>query len=364
MNVEREIVDALLHWYWEEKRDLPWRMDRDPYKIWISEIMLQQTRVEAVKPYYERFLARFPDIRTVAEANEQDLLKMWEGLGYYSRVKNIQKAAQTIVEHYGGEMPREYEDVITLPGIGEYTAGAIMSIAYNRPYPAVDGNVLRVFARWYNLDLDVTKTKSKQYIGRLVSDSIPDGYASDFNQSLMDLGATICIAKYPKCDICPTSKWCKGYIDGRQAVLPVKAPKKPPVIVHVALARVKMNHNILIEQRPNQGLLADMWQFPMAEGNDPTDARDQLQKYLQVHYPTVCLTEQVLCTEEHIFSHRHWMATVYHGEINRVNEQAVLYREGEENADNRLLFKWIAHSQLKNYPLPKIYHKIIAKIDR
>ncbi|WP_339060191.1 A/G-specific adenine glycosylase [Tepidibacillus marianensis] len=215
----------LLQWYQEQKRDLPWRKVRDPYQIWVSEIMLQQTKVETAIPYFEKFIQQFPTLHDLAVAKEEEVLKAWEGLGYYSRARNLHQGVKEVNEKYGGEVPKLKEQILTVPGIGPYTAGAILSIAYGKTEPAVDGNVLRVFSRLFNSFEDVMKAKTKKSIEKEVAHLIPSDAASDFNQSIMELGATVCIPRSPKCSICPISYFCEARREGTQNLLPIKNKK-------------------------------------------------------------------------------------------------------------------------------------------
>ena len=229
---ERQILEKipalLLRWYDGCARVLPWREDPAPYRVWVSEIMLQQTRVEAVKPYYERFLERLPTVKAVAEAPEEQLLKLWEGLGYYNRVRNLQKGAQQVMERFGGEVPADFKALRSLPGVGDYTAGAIASIAFGIPVPAVDGNVLRVLSRLLARREDILDAKVKKRVETEITGIIPKGRAGDFNQSLMELGAMVCLPNgAPKCGNCPLEAICLAHRAGIQGELPVKAPKKP-----------------------------------------------------------------------------------------------------------------------------------------
>jgi A/G-specific adenine glycosylase len=260
----------LLAWYRANKRQLPWRENRDPYRIWVSEIMLQQTRVDTVIPYFSRFMERFPTIRALAEAPEEEVLKCWEGLGYYSRARNLQAGAQEVVRLYGGIVPDDVAAVSALKGVGPYTAGAIMSIAFNRPEPAVDGNVMRVFSRYYLLEDDVAKPSVRVGIERLARAIIPEGAAGDFNQAIMELGALVCTPKSPGCLLCPVLAHCAGRAAGREAELPVKTKAKPPR-PELRLAALiegagEMAGRVLVRRRPDSGLLARMWELPHVLG--------------------------------------------------------------------------------------------------
>ena len=258
--------EPLLAWYRACRRDLPWRQSRNPYHIWVSEIMLQQTRVETVIPYFNRFMELFPTIEVLANAPEEQVLKAWEGLGYYSRARNLQSAAREVLEQYGGTVPDTKEAVSGLRGVGPYTAGAILSIAFNKPEPAVDGNVMRVLSRWFLLEEDIAKPSSRVGIEKLAQALIPEGTAGDFNQALMELGATICTPKAARCLPCPVMEHCGARLAGRVDELPVKAKAKPPRPERRAVALVvgEGQHagRVLVRQRPAEGLLARLWELP------------------------------------------------------------------------------------------------------
>lgn len=300
----KETARLLLGWYDAEKRDLPWRENRDPYRIWVSEIMLQQTRVEAVISYYLRFLQRFPDVFALADASEEEAVKAWEGLGYYSRVRNMQKTAQ-IIAAAGGEFPSDVAALRKLPGFGEYTAGAVASIAFNRPVPAVDGNVLRVLARLNADPDDISLPQTKKKAAAAIVDWIIADRAGDFNQAIMDLGATICLPNgEPKCSDCPLREHCRAYASGQQNALPVKAPKAERrqeektvfVLLHGDLAAVR--------RRPAKEVLAGMWELPMAAGwLSEQEQREQLAAW-GIRPKDGILRK--LPAAKHIFTHIEW----------------------------------------------------------
>ncbi|MBR6019276.1 MAG: A/G-specific adenine glycosylase [Lachnospiraceae bacterium] len=277
----RESVPALLQWYSYNARILPWRDDPTPYHVWISEIMLQQTRVEAVRGYYDRFLAEFPTVRAVAEASEDRLIKLWEGLGYYSRVRNIAKAAKVLCERYGGKLPGDYASLRELPGIGDYTAGAIASIAFGQCVPAVDGNVLRVFARLTAYRDDIRSERFKKHVREMLTEAMEVGIgrgstaaghfnraAGHFNQAVMDIGATVCIPNgKPHCDVCPLAHLCGAYAEDMTDKIPRKAEKKTRPVQKKTVLLITDGEHILLHRRPEQGLLAGMWEFPNVEGH-------------------------------------------------------------------------------------------------
>lgn len=257
------LPERLLGWFETHRRELPWRRDRAPYHVWLSEIMLQQTRVEAVKNYYERFLAALPTVQALADCPEDKLLKLWEGLGYYSRARNLQKAARVIVSEYGGEFPGEYDAVRALPGVGAYTAGAVLSICFERPEPAVDGNVLRVVTRLLCMDAPVTDEKTKREIAALLKSIYPAGHCGDFTQALMELGATVCVPNgAPRCEGCPVADRCMANAAGKQTSYPVKAEKKPRRHEARTVFILRCGERLAVCKRPEKGLLAGLWQLP------------------------------------------------------------------------------------------------------
>lgn len=302
-----EIVPYLLHWYERNARILRWREEPKPYYVWVSEIMLQQTRVEAVKGYFDRFLESLPDIKSLAEAEEEKLLKLWEGLGYYNRVRNMQKAAKQVVEQYGGELPADYEALKKLPGIGSYTAGAIASIAFGIPEPSVDGNVLRVLKRISASFDDITKEKVKKELEEDVRQIMPKDQPGDFNQSLMELGATVCLPNgKPLCEQCPVMHLCKAFHQGVELQIPVKPPKKARKLEERTVFVIKQECNdtleIVLHKRPDTGLLSGMWELPNVEGH-------LTEREISVRFPEAEIRR--LPDGKHIFSHVEWRLWCY-----------------------------------------------------
>jgi A/G-specific adenine glycosylase len=265
----------LLDWFAVHQRDLPWRRSYLPYEIWISEIMLQQTQVKTVLPYYQRWIERFPDIVAVAEASEEELLKYWEGMGYYSRVRNIHKAARLLVKENGGAFPSEHATVLKLPGIGRYTAGAVMSVAFNQDFPVVDGNVERVFARLFDMDSPVKEKESQKRIWETARALIPSGKARDFNQALMELGALICLPRNPLCIECPVDSSCQSHRKGTVEARPVMGKRKSLQAIEVAVGLLLRQGKIFVQKRPPDGLMPHLWEFPggkVEEGETPEAA--------------------------------------------------------------------------------------------
>ena len=305
------ISPALLNWFYANHRILPFRSDPTPYHVWLSEIMLQQTRVSAALPYYERFLAALPDIPALAACEEEKLHKLWEGLGYYSRVRNLQKAAKIVCEQYGGELPADYDALRALPGIGDYTAGAIASISFGLPVPAVDGNVLRVFSRLYNDDSLITDPKVKRAFTARVMEHQPPAAPGDYNQALMELGALVCVPNgAPLCEQCPLAHLCQARAAGTALSLPRKAAPKARRIEPVTLAVVRSPAGVLLQQRPEKGLLAGLWQPVLWENEalTPDEARARLAALGVTCTPDAA---KALRPAKHIFSHIEWQMRGY-----------------------------------------------------
>ena len=320
-----EIVEPLLSWYQENKRELPWRADPTPYHVWVSEIMLQQTRVEAVKGYYARFLEALPRIEDLARCPQEKLLKLWEGLGYYNRVKNMQKAALEIVEQYSGEIPEDYEKILGLPGIGSYTAGAIASIAYKIPKPAVDGNVLRVIARITEEPEDILKQRTRKKIEDMLEKIMPAQCPGEFNQSLMELGATVCVPNGPaRCQSCPVNEFCLAKAHEKVVEYPRKAPKKA----------------YAIHKRPAGCLLGGLYELPNLEGYH---SREEILAYVE-SLGLIPLHVSGAGEAKHIFSHVEW----------RMKGYFIKVASTEEKKIGELIFADKKESRGK-YPIPSAF---------
>ena len=355
----------LLAWYDENKRDLPWRRSKNPYHIWVSEIMLQQTRVDTVIPYYERFLDWFPTVESLANAPEERLLKAWEGLGYYSRVRNMQKAAQQIMNEFEGKFPSTYEGISSLKGIGPYTAGAISSIAFNLPQPAVDGNVMRVLARLFEVNHDIGNPSNRKIFQAMMEVLIDPDRPGDFNQALMDLGSDIEAPVNPRPEESPVKEFSAAYQHGTMDRYPIKAPKKKPIPIYLkALVVQNSQGQFLLEKNESEKLLAGFWHFPLIEVDDFSDQNQDLDLFSQVAEPILQLGPspqesfeqdydlevdwQDLRFEEvkHIFSHRKWHIQIIAGRV----------AETQEYADREAL--WLSPEEFSNYPLAKPQQKI------
>ena len=354
--------EKLLAWYDANKRDLPWRRTQDPYKIWISEIMLQQTRVDTVIPYYERFLDWFPTVADLAQAPEERLLKAWEGLGYYSRVRNMQKAAQQIMENHGGVFPSSYEEISKLKGIGPYTAGAIASIAFGLPEPAVDGNVMRVLARLFEVDSDIGVPTNRKIFQAMMVILIDPDRPGDFNQALMDLGSDIESPVNPRPEESPVKEFSAAYQHGTMDRYPIKAPKKKPVPVYLTAFIIKDSQGrYLLEKNEQEGLLSGFWHFPLIEVDSLSENQGQLS-LLDGQGHTVD-TPEILSFEQdydlaidwqdrsypivqHVFSHRKWQVQLRYG----------LVKEGEQESSESTV--WLRPEEFSDYPFAKPQQKI------
>ena len=355
----------LLAWYDENKRDLPWRRSKNPYHIWVSEIMLQQTRVDTVIPYYERFLDWFPTVESLANAPEERLLKAWEGLGYYSRVRNMQTAAQQIMSEFEGKFPYTYEGISSLKGIGPYTAGAISSIAFNLPQPAVDGNVMRVLARLFEVNHDIGNPSNRKLFQAMMEVLIDPDRPGDFNQALMDLGSDIESPVNPRPEQSPVKEFSAAYQHGTMDRYPIKAPKKKPIPIYLkALVVQNSQGQFLLEKNESENLLAGFWHFPLIEVDDFSDQTQDLDLFSQVAEPILELGPspqesfeqdydlevdwQDLRFEEvkHVFSHRKWHIQIIAGQVT----------ETQEYADREVL--WLRPEEFSNYPIAKPQQKI------
>ncbi|MBI3164936.1 MAG: A/G-specific adenine glycosylase [Anaerolineales bacterium] len=336
----------LLAWYDLQKRTLPWRDHPDPYAVWVSEIMCQQTRVETVIPYFEKWMKQFPSVKALASASEQDVLNAWEGLGYYSRARNLHKAAKVVVEKFGGKLPRDLDDLRSLPGIGRYTVGAIASLAFKMDEPTLDGNIRRVFSRLFDVKEIADSTAGEKTLWELTAKNLPKGRAGDYNQALMDLGAMVCLPKNPRCLICPLMKICKAREAGTQELRPVMKPKKQvPTYVHVAAVIVERGR-ALLSQRPANGLLGGMWEFPNARVDG--DPARELVKALRGATRLKVQKKEPLGFVQHAYSHF------------RVIVYPFLCAKVEAPKDKK--FKWVPLDELDDYPMGKVDRQIAKKV--
>ncbi len=392
----------LMQWYDANKRDLPWRTEspRDPYKVWVSEIMLQQTRVEAVKSYYTNWMEHFPDIPSLAAAEEDEVVRQWQGLGYYSRARNLHTAVREVMDTYGGKVPEAREEIRKLKGIGDYTAGAILSMAYGKRETAVDGNVLRVFARIYNIEENILSAKVKKEITELVKARQDATRPGDFNEALMDLGATVCIPGQPRCEACPLSGVCKSKAVGKESLIPLRVTKKEvpvePVTVFVVKATAKnlVAHPVqcgtenkmnemkneksfyLLHRRPSKGLLAGMWEFPncVGEGEQGKEALTAELAALGVRVEEISGPVKQI---RHVFSHKIWQMAVYTAEAEgktascaQIAAGTGLRKDDKENGvttrfDTAVLpsgWRWVPVNELAEYNLAGPHNRILGEV--
>lgn len=343
-----ELSQVLVPWYQKERRDLPWRHTTDPYRIWVSEIMLQQTRVEAVKRYYARFMEALPDVKALADVEEDKLLKLWEGLGYYNRVRNMQKAARQIMVDYGGTFPQTYEEIRSLTGIGNYTAGAISSFSFGLPYPAVDGNVLRVITRITADNSDIMKQSTRKQMEEKLQKIIPPEHAGDFNQGLIELGAIVCVPNgEPKCEECPAASFCKARLQGKIQELPVKEKAKARRIEDKTVLILRDEDNIAICKRPAKGLLAGLYELPNVEGH--LNKKEMTEYCKKIGLMPIHIKK--LPEAKHIFSHIEWHMIGYDirvDELEKTNSKNFLFIHPEEIQ--------------REYPIPSAFEKYMKLI--
>jgi len=343
---------ALSAWYRRNGRDLPWRNTRDPYAIWVSEVMLQQTRVGAVAPYYRRFLQRFPDVHVLARARLQSVLKAWEGMGYYSRARNLHRAARLVVSRFGGQLPRSPEELMGLPGIGRYTAGAIASIAFGLDEPVLDGNVTRVLARLFRIRANPKEAVVQRKLWGLARQMIPPGKAGLVNQAMMDLGAVVCVPRVPRCPACPVRRYCLALARGEQSALPHKDKPRPLPHETVVAGVIWKGNRILIDQRKPRGLLGGLWEFPggkVKRGERLTDALvREVREELGVEVEVVGRLVRV----NHAYTH--FRITLHVFECR--------YVSGAPRAIGCAACKWVRAGDLGRYPFPKANHRIVEML--
>ncbi|MFC5713268.1 A/G-specific adenine glycosylase [Thalassorhabdus alkalitolerans] len=348
---ENAFQDNLLAWYRENQRELPWRINQDPYRVWVSEVMLQQTRVETVIPYYERFMEWFPTPEDFAKAEEEKVMKAWEGLGYYSRVRNLHTAVKEVVESYGGKVPDNKKDFSSLKGVGPYTAGAVLSIAYEQPEPAVDGNVMRVLSRVLLVTDDISKGKTRKQFEEVIPTLMGGTPPSEFNQALMELGALVCTPKSPGCLLCPVQSQCEARKQGVQQELPVKGKKKAPALKEMAAIIIKDSKGkFLIHQRGSKGLLARLWEFPNTEAEATSSQKVDLETFLKEEYGVEAAAGDSVQNVQHVFSHLVWDITVYEGTL----------KNADEIKGN---CKWVTMEEARKLAFPVSHQKILKTIE-
>jgi A/G-specific adenine glycosylase len=349
------ISSKLLSWYELHGRTLPWRDHSDTYAVWVSEVMLQQTRVETVIPYFYRWMDRFPTLNDLAEADQQEVLRTWEGLGYYNRARNIHRAAKIIQNEYGGEIPRNIKELQKLPGIGRYTAHAIASLAFGQDVPIVDGNIKRVLARLFDIQVAVDTTTGEKEIWRLAGKYLPPGRAKDFNQALMDLGALVCIPQTPRCDRCPLREDCRAFTLGLQQKRPVKKPRMQVPHYNVAAAVIRRDGCVLITQRPDKGLLGGLWEFPGGKQESGENLSTCLKREIKEELDIDIEVGKELGVFRHGYTHFKVTLHAFFCEITK----------GEPHPLEAQTMAWVEPLMLIEYPMGKIDRQIsntIAKL--
>ena len=347
-------VPALLTWFAKDPRAMPWRNRPAPYPVWVSEIMLQQTQVATVIPYFKRFMRRFPTVRALAVAPLRDVLKAWQGLGYYARARNLHAAARQLVHGSNGRLPKSYENLLQIPGIGAYTAAAIASIAFGEPVPAVDGNVMRVCSRLWGLTTPIQSGRAKAALFQRLSPLVPPGNASAFNQALMELGARVCKPTHPACAACPLRRTCFAFRHQRTGEFPVKTPRKRPPHYRVAVALIWKGDRVLIAQRRSHQMLGGLWEFP---GGKPLSGEPLRKTVLREALEETGLRIRVQApygTVRHAYSHFHVTLTAFRCQ----------YLSGRPRAHAAQRVQWVTLDQARHYPLPRATEKIIAMVEK
>lgn len=350
---DAEFRSNLLGWYDQQKRDLPWRDCGDPYKIWLSEVMLQQTRVDQALPYYEKFIERFPTVQDLAAADRQEVLKVWEGLGYYSRARNLHHAAQTIVNEFDGRIPETRKEILELKGVGPYTASAVLSIAYNKPHAVVDGNVIRVLSRYFGIEEDIRSTKTRNRIGDHADDLIDRDRPGDFNQALMELGATVCTPANAGCRQCPLQAGCIAYTEMKTEQIPYKSPakKKPHHQIGVGIIR-NSRDEVLIALRPEDAMLGGLWEFPGGKQKKNEEIEETVVRELKEELGVDVKITEPFMKLDHAYSHfkitlHAYLCRIVNGKPAPVSSRKIC---------------WVPPGELHDYPFPKANRKLTEKL--
>lgn len=340
-------------WYDVNKRDMPWRDCGDPYKIWISEIMLQQTRVDQATPYFKRFVDHFPTVQALAEAKQQEVLKVWEGLGYYSRARHLHSAAKLVVDKFDGKIPDNREDITELKGVGPYTASAVLSIAFQKPHAVVDGNVIRVLSRYLGIEKDVRRTTTKNNIQEHADELISEERPGDFNQAVMELGATVCTPSNPACEKCPLQTHCVAYKTVKTDQIPYKSPaKKRPH--HQIGAGIILNGDdqVLIALRPEDAMLGGLWEFPGGKQADNESMEETVKRELREELGVEVSITKPFMKLDHAYSHFKITLHAYLCEL----------EEGTPEPNSSQEVRWISIDDLEDYPFPKANRKLTQKL--
>lgn len=349
---DTEFRSRLLGWYDDNKRDMPWRDCGDPYKTWISEIMLQQTRVDQATPYFNRFIERFPDVYALANAEQQDVLKVWEGLGYYSRARNLHHAAKTVVDDFNGQIPDTEDEILELKGVGPYTASAVLSIAFSKPHAVVDGNVLRVLTRYLGIEDDIRSSSTKNTVQEAANELIDEDRPGDFNQAVMELGATVCTPSNPDCSECPVSSNCVAYTTLKTDSIPYKSPAKKRPHHQIGVGIIRDDENVLIALRPEDAMLGGMWEFPGGKQKEDEDIQQTVIRELKEELGVDVTVTKPFMKLNHAYSHFKITLHAYLCELKKGNPQPKTSQQ----------LKWVSVSELDRYPFPKANRKLTEKL--
>ena len=342
-------AEQLLAWFTRGARDLPWRCERTPYRVWVAEVMLQQTRVEMVASYYERFLARFPTIQALADASLEEVLKVWEGLGYYARARNLHATARQVVTTRGGQFPDTFESLLALPGVGRYIAGAVASIAFGRDVVAVDGNARRVLCRVFGIREDVTRPAAQRKLESLATELLPPGRAGEFNESLMELGAIVCTPRSPRCDRCPLRDLCQAYVDGEPEALPMRRPRRRiPHYGVVAAVTVRTDGRVLVAQRNADDMLGGLWEFPGGKREDGETLSECLVREMREELDVEVRVEELLTIVKHAYTH--FRITLHAFRCRLVS--------GEPRCLDCAAFRWVTPAELDALPMSVADRKV------
>lgn len=344
---------ALIDWYLVNQRDLPWRKISDPYAIWVSEAMLQQTQVATVLPYYDTFLKRFPSLKHLARANLQDVLKAWEGLGYYARARNLQHAAGIVLDQHGGTIPQNWQDFRKLPGVGDYIAAAVLSIAFSKPYAVVDGNVKRVLSRLFVMEEPVNQSPSKKIFQQAAADLLDEQTPGTFNQAIMELGALVCKSRNPLCQTCPVQPWCRAYQTGRISEFPRRVKKQAPPQYRIAVGVVFKNGRVLITRRKPDGLLGGLWEFPGGKIKKSEKAETACLREIMEEVNLTVKIESPLCRVKHAYTHFKIQMEVF----------CCSYISGRVKLNGPVDHRWVRLAELNKFPLPKANHKFLSQLN-
>jgi A/G-specific adenine glycosylase len=346
------IAAPLLAWYDQHARNLPWRGSADSYVVLVSEVMLQQTQVDTVMPYFARWMQRFPSLSSLAEAQQQEVLAAWEGLGYYSRARNLQRAAQMVMQEFNGKIPADLPSLRRLPGVGRYTAGAIASIAFGQPVPTLDGNIRRVLSRVFNVSEDARSPAGERRLWSLAAEQLPSHRPGDYNQALMDLGALICTPQNPVCPNCPLAFACQAHALGVQAQRPVLAPRPTVPHITVTAAIIQRQGQVLIAQRPPYGLLGGMWEFPGGKQQEGESLPDCLQREIKEELGAVVAVGAPAGVYRHAYTHFRLTLHAFHCRL----------LDGEPHPLEVAALRWISPAELPDYPMGKVDRQIARRL--